>query len=392
MNAKAVDQNGISNDEILLGTIGDDGLPSGEIVTIPVVTTVIGMMAAVNDGGGLYGRQVTVNNCDSAGDLTKFRSCFRELVQQDEIFAFITSITWGTGEVHRDLARNKIPWLGSWGFFVSEWTDPWMFPSHMASIHEAHSNSQWVRDVIKPKSVAIMTLNTPEGEGTLKAMHQIFDKTDIEVVHEYTTGPDDVDQGGNVLAVKNSGAEHFIHFAWSPPAVTWMIAAEQQGYWPPLGVTGNHFAAEALGQFVGRWPLKGLWTITSFKVWSDNSEYLATMEKYAPEMKTKIHHITQSAYAASRIFIDTVKSLGPDGLGRKAIMDAWESHPWDAGPGMGVEFNWGPAGKARAKGKTTKAHDNNRCEYQFKYNQPEAGDQVVWVPAPEGYEICDTFD
>ena len=26
-----------------------------------------------------------------------------------------------------------------------------------------------------------------------------------------------------------------------------MLTAEKQGYWPPLGVTGNHFAAEALG-------------------------------------------------------------------------------------------------------------------------------------------------
>ena len=30
----------------------------------------------------------------------------------------------------------------------------------------------------------------------------------------------------------------------------------------------------------------------------DNPEYLAVMAKYAPEMKTKIHHITQTAYEA----------------------------------------------------------------------------------------------
>src|SRR6266481_5196327 len=38
---------GVSATEIKLGTISDNGAPLGNIVTIPVVTTVIGMMRAV---------------------------------------------------------------------------------------------------------------------------------------------------------------------------------------------------------------------------------------------------------------------------------------------------------------------------------------------------------
>ena len=384
---------GVSATEIKLGTISDNGAPLGNIVTIPVVTTVIGMMRAVNDTGGIYGRKVVVQDCDSAGDLTRFRACFKKLVEQEKIFAFITSITWGTGEVHGDLAKARIPWFGSWGFFTSEWKDPWMFPAHMASVHEAHANSIYVRDTFKVKTVGILYLNIPENRAAVKAMHEIFDPAKIKVVKEIPLEVEDPNETANVVAMRSANPDHVIHFAWSPPMVKWMLSAKDQGYWPPMGLSGNHFAADALGPLVGDWPLKGMWTITSYKVWSDNPEYLAVMAKYAPEMKTKIHHITQTAYAGSRVFISAAKEVGPN-LTRERMMDMWESRPWDGGPGMGVVFTWKADAKGARDGKggNPEAHDTQRCEYQFKYNKSQAGDYKVWVPAPEGYEICDTHD
>ena len=384
---------GVSATEIKLGTISDNGAPLGNIVTIPVVTTVIGMMRAVNDTGGIYGRKVVVQDCDSAGDLTRFRSCFKKLVEEEKVFSFITSITWGTGEVHADLAKAKVPWFGSWGFFTSEWKDPWMFPAHMASVHEAHANSQYVRDVFHAKTVGILYLNIPEDRAAVKAMHDVFDPAGIKVVKEIPLEVEDPNETANVVAMRSANPDQVIHFAWSPPMVKWMLGAHDQGYWPPMGVSGNHFAADALGPLVGDWPLKGMWTITSYKVWSDNPEYLAVMAKYAPEMKTKIHHITQTAYAGSRVWISTAKEVGPN-LTREKMMDMWESRPWDGGPGMGVTFTWRPTAKAARTGQggDPAGHDTERCEYQFKYNKSQAGDYKVWIPAPERYEICDTVD
>ena len=149
----------------------------------------------------------------------------------------------------------------------------------------------------------------------------------------------------------------------------WMIAAEQQGYWPPLGAAATTSRRRLWASSVGDWPLKGMWTITTFKVWNDNTEYLAALEKYNPDQILKIHHITQSGYAGARIFIETAKSVGPD-ITRENMMEAWEAQPWDAGPGMGITFAWGDASAERAAGEqTTDAHDTLRCGDQFKYNQ-----------------------
>ena len=384
---------GVSATAIKLGAISDDGLPLPEIVTIPVVASAIALFDAANDEGGVHGRKISVTNCDAAGDVARARACFRKLVDEDQVFGFITSITWGTGELHQDLARDEVPWFGSWGFFTSEWRDPWMFPAHMATIHEAHANSIWVRDKLNPESVGIIYLNIPEDRLAADAMHDIFDPAGIEVAIEQPIEIETPDHTPAVIEMQAANPDHVIHFAWAAPMAGWMIAADQQGYWPPLGISGNHFAAEALGEFVGDWPLKGMWTITTFKVWNDNTEYLAALEKYNPETLLKIHHITQSGYAGARIFIETAKSVGPD-ITRENMMAAWEAQPWDAGPGLGITFAWGDASAERAAGEqTTDAHDTLRCEYQFKYNQSAAStDFAVWIPAPEGYEICDDFD
>jgi len=222
---------------------------------------------------------------------------------------------------------------------------------------------------------------------------QILDRAHLDdAVSGDRHGPG-IDHTPAVIEMQAANPDHVIHFAWAAPMAGWMIAAEQQGYWPPLGVSGNHFAAEALGEFVGDWPLKGMWTITTFKVWNDNTEYLAALEKYAPEQLLKIHHITQSGYAGARIFIEAAKQVGPD-ITRENMMEAWESQPWDAGPGLGITFTWGDASAERAAGtQTTDAHDTLRCEYQFKYNQAAAStDFAVWIPAPEQYEACAVYD
>lgn len=62
-------------------------------------------------------------------------------------------------------------------------------------------------------------------------------------------------------------------------------------------------------------------------------------------------------------------------------MQKLESQPWDAGPGLGVQFYW-KAGN----------HDTARCEYMWMYKGEPTGSQRVWEPHPTKYDICDTVD
>jgi ABC-type branched-subunit amino acid transport system substrate-binding protein len=368
---------GITADSIRWGSISGNNTPLGNLISQPVTTAVFATMRAVNDAGGVYGRKFVISDCDDSGDVTRFRSCYRKLVDEAKIFAFITSVTWGTGEVHGDLARDKVPWIGSWGFYTSEWKDPWMFPVHLSTVTEARATAGWVRDILKPKSIGILYLNTPEQQLAKASLHQVIDPAGIKVVREIPQEIDTPDESSNVFSMRAANPDHIIHMSWPPPMIKFIVDSANQGYWPPMGISGNHLIGEQIGRLVGEWPKKGMYSITSYKLWGSGDEYQAIMDKYAPQMKKLHHHQTQEGYIGVKIASESMKANGPN-LTRDSIIKTLESRRWDFGPGMGQSVLWGPGN-----------HDTMRCEYMMQYNSSDTGSYKVFVPEARKPYVCD---
>jgi ABC-type branched-subunit amino acid transport system substrate-binding protein len=368
---------GITADSIRFGSISGNNTPLGNLISQPVTTAVFATMRAVNDAGGVHGRKFVISDCDDSGDVTRFRSCYRKLIDEAKIFSFITSVTWGTGEVHGDLARDKIPWIGSWGFYTSEWKDPWMFPVHLSTVTEARATAGWVRDILKPKSIGILYLNTPEQQLAKASLHQVIDKAGIKTVREIPQEIDTPDESSNVFSMRAANPDHIIHMSWPPPMIKFIVDSANQGYWPPMGISGNHLIGEQVGRLVGEWPKKGMYSITSYKLWGSGDEYQAIMDKYAPQMKKLHHHQTQEGYIGVKIAAEAMKVNGPK-LTRDSIIKTLESRKWDFGPGMGQSVLWGPGN-----------HDTMRCEYMMQYNSADTGSYKVFVPEPKKPYICD---
>jgi ABC-type branched-subunit amino acid transport system substrate-binding protein len=368
---------GITGDSIRFGSISGNNTPLGNLISQPVTTAVFATMRAVNDAGGVYGRKFVISDCDDSGDVTRFRACYRKLIDEAKIFSFITSVTWGTGEVHGDLARDKIPWIGSWGFYTSEWKDPWMFPVHLSTVTEARATAGWVRDILKPASIGILYLNTPEQQLAKKSLHEVIDKAGIKTVREIPQEIDTPDESSNVFSMRAANPDHIIHMSWPPPMIKFIVDSANQGYWPKLGISGNHLIGEQIGRLVGEWPKKGMYSITSYKLWGSGDEYQAIMYKYAPQMKKLHHHQTQEGYIGVKIAAEAMKVNGPN-LTRDSIIKTLESRRWDFGPGMGQSVLWAPGN-----------HDTMRCEYMMQYNSSDTGSYKVFIPEPRKSYICD---
>jgi len=368
---------GVTANSVKFGSISGNNTPLGNLISQPVTTAVFATMRAVNDSGGIFGRKMIIGDCDDSGDVTRFRSCYRKLIDEAKVFSFITSVTWGTGEVHGDLARDKVPWIGSWGFYTSEWKDPWMFPVHLSTVTEARADATWVRDIVKPETVGILYLNTPEQQLAKEALHQILDPAGIEVIREVPQEIDTPDESSNVFTMRAANPDHIIHFSWPPPMIKFIVDAAQQGYWPKMGISGNHLIGEQVGRLIGDWATQGMYSITSYKLWGTGDEYQAIMDKYAPQMKKMHHHQTQSGYVGVKITADAAKAVGPD-LTRDNIMKVLESRRWDFGPGLGQSVLWGPGN-----------HDTMRCEYMMKFNSSDTGSYKVFVPEPRKSYVCD---
>jgi hypothetical protein len=114
-----------------------------------------------------------------------------------------------------------------------------------------------------------------------------------------------------VLAFRAANPEHIIHYVINPATMAkFMVEAAQQGYYPPLGISGNHLGAEVLGSIFGKWPAGRYWTNTTYKLWG--TEFMATMDKYARGNRGTNHHIVQAGYMAANIFAEAAKAVGPD--------------------------------------------------------------------------------
>ena len=366
---------GVTADGIKLGSISSQSASMSRYIAGPVTKAALAMIASINDNGGILGRKLQLTDCDDAADLTRFRACYRKLVQEQKVFALVTSMTFGSGEVHGDLARDRIPWIGDIGWYGSSWTDPWMVPMYFSAVNDASAVAQWLVKSVHPKNVGILFLNTPEMKLARDEMTRVLTANGIKVGLSIAQELDTADESGNVLQMRSAGVDHIAHFSWPPPVAKFLIDSAQQGFWPEKGISGNHMVIEAIPGIVGSWPLNRWWSSSSYHVWG--SEYEAITKKYAPNLSTLHHHNTQTAYIALRLLKQAAEEVGPN-LTRDGLMKAFESHPWDAGPDLGQSFTWKP-----------NAHDTLRCEYMFKYSSTDEGSFKVWQPvAADQFRTC----
>jgi ABC-type branched-subunit amino acid transport system substrate-binding protein len=368
---------GVTPGEILLGSISSVSSPMSKYIVTPVTEAAQATIDSINDNGGVLGRKLRLIDCDDGADIARFRACYDKLVHDKKVFSLITSMTFGSGEVHGDMARDRIPWIGDIGWYGSSWTDPWMIPMYTSAIADGSAIAEWTANVVKPQRVGMLYLNTPEMKAATAEATRVLKAHGINVVKTLSHELDTADESPNVLQMRSANVDFIIHLSWPPPVVKFFIDAAQQGWWPAKGIAGNHFVAEADPELIGKWPLNRWWNSSAYHLWGP--EYEAITRKYAPELHTLHHHNTQTAYIAVRLFKQAAEEVGPN-LTRDALMKVFESHPWDAGPGLAQQFLWKPG-----------LHDTLRCIFMFKYTGMEEGSAKVWTPDPTQFKSCGTL-
>jgi ABC-type branched-subunit amino acid transport system substrate-binding protein len=380
---------GVSDREIKVGSVNMHGMPLGNILIDPQVRGMQASVQAINDAGGVNGRTIAFINCDDGpGDTSRAKACIKKLAEQDKIFAILTSTTWSSAAIHDDLAKYQLPLVGSWAYSNTEWEDPWMFPTHMPMIHEAHAGAEWVRDVIKPKTFGLICLNSPEMQKACQNVNDVLTKAGAKMVKQINLGLTPTDTSAEVVAMRAANPDHVVHYVINPATIVkFVIEAAQQQYWPSKGMSGNHLATEMLGSLFGSWPVNRYWTNTTYKLWGP--EFMAVMNKYAPKNRGMNHHIVQAGFVGTNVFAEAAKKVGPD-LTRKKLMDVLNSQEWNAGPGLDQKFMWAP-------GQRNKASTGSRQEYMYKYTDANTeankdSSPKGFVPDPDKFVIQDTQD
>lgn len=102
---------GITETTIRLGNITAENGVLGDTFA-PAVRGLRAWVAATNAAGGINGRKIELFTCDDREDRTRSLECARRLVEQDKVFAVISTNSRALGGASQYLADQKIPVIG----------------------------------------------------------------------------------------------------------------------------------------------------------------------------------------------------------------------------------------------------------------------------------------
>src|SRR2546425_2953294 len=323
---------GVSADTIRIGTINMTSATRslGPAIAGVQEQNLDAAVKYVNRNGGVAGRKLQLVTCDDGGDIARGRACYEKL--KDNVFALVPSITWLTDVIHDRLPKDKVPWL-SWGWFKSEYEDPWMFPCHANGMREAAAVADWVAKVVKPQTVGIMYLNVSEDIAAKDVAVKQLQKYGVKIVQTVAQEWDSPDESQHVLAMRTANPDFVLSFSWPAPVAKFMHDASTQHWAPKLGYAANHLTGDpGYGPIFGEYIKDKTYTITSWGVPTgpdpENAEGGNTPEQqtFRDELiKTNgreyqgfkwryagYHHITQSGWVCVKILAKAASQLGAD--------------------------------------------------------------------------------
>jgi ABC-type branched-subunit amino acid transport system substrate-binding protein len=380
---------GVTKTDIKLGTVSMHGMALGNVVIAPIVRGIQASLVSINDRGGILGRRLSLSDCDDGpGDVARSKSCLKKLVGQDKIFSLLAYSSWASASIHDDLAQNRLPAVGTWAYSQTEWQDPYMFPTHMSMIHEAMAGANWVRDAVRPKTYGLFCLTSPEMQLACDQVEKILDAAGMKLVKRIEVGISETSMSAQVVAMRAANPDHVVHYVINAATlVKFMIEAQSQNYFPPMGISGNHAAGEVVGSLIGRFPVGRYWTNTTYKLWG--SEFMATMNKYARGNKGTNHHIVQASYVGAMILEQAAREVGPN-LTRARLMAALANgRVWHSDASMDQKFSYAPSERF---GDQWDGENGQGREFMYKYTSVNTvanpdGSPSGFEPDPRGFVI-----
>jgi ABC-type branched-subunit amino acid transport system substrate-binding protein len=367
-----VTEQGVTKDSIKVGSVSMHGMALGQLVIGPIVNGIKATMTSINDRGGVLGRRLSLVDCDDGpGEVSRSKACIKKLVGQDKVFALLGYTSWASASVHSDLAQYKVPAVGTWAYSQTEWQDPYMFPTHMSMIHEAMTNANWVKNVIKPKTYGLVCLSSPEMQLSCNEVQKILDKSGAQMIKKIDVGIAETSMSAQVLSMRAANPDHIVHYVINPATIAkFFVESAQQGYWPPKGISGNHLAGEIVGSLIGKHPAGRYWTVTTYKLWG--SEFMALMNKYARGNKGLNHHIVQAAYVGVLIFERAANAVGPNLTRERLMAQLANGDVYAADASLDQRFAYNKAERGGSSDNQTWNPNNGQGrEFMYKYTSSD---------------------
>lgn len=336
------DTTGVTDTEIVIGSFGP--LTGPAALWGNIMKGMDACFKMINDEGGINGRQIKFVMKDDAYDPSRTVPAVREMVQKDEVFAFVGGI--GTApcmSVMDYIVEENIPWISPITG-ATHWSIPLkknIFSVLPYYIDEGIIQTKYALDSLGSTKIGIIYQNDDVGKSALVGAKSILKERGLDFVAEVPVEITDTDLSSHVARLKDADAD--VVLLWTLP---------RQGVITVTNAKVINFEPQYIASFIlsdmGLMHnlTKGAWEGVIFGSFATPpyqlddpaiAKYKAAFAKYYPEDRWGVFPYGGFLYAQP--FIDAIKKLGPT-VTREGVLEAMESFTnYDV---HGLTINYGP--------------------------------------------------
>jgi len=212
-------QNGVTDDQIVIGSWGPQSGPAAAWGTVAVAMDAY--FQYINDSGGIHGRQLVLETRDDGYDPARTVSAVRELIDREQVFAFAGGVGTANGLAALPLIqRSGTPWVGpaTGSEVFAEQSGGLVFTTFTDYVVEAALMTRHAVTSLGSKNIAIFYQNDGYGQAGLRGLEeevarlqeQGYDVTVGDTV-SYERGTTNL--GVQALRLRGSGADSVLLFS-----------------------------------------------------------------------------------------------------------------------------------------------------------------------------------
>lgn len=335
------DTTGVTDDEIVIGSWGPLSGPGalwGNILR--------GMDAyfdLINNEGGIHGRKIRFVYRDDGYEPPRTVSAVRQMVQNDNIFAFIGGIGTAPGMAVKDyIIEQDIPWVGplSGSTHFAYPPQESIFAIYPLYSKEGAIQVEYALDEIGAEKIAIIYQNDDYGKGGLIGAEMMLEDRGLDLVESLSVEITDSDLSSHAARLRESGAD--VVLMWLLPRQAAIILSNTAVFdynptWMASSTLGDISLMSDITE--GRW--EGVIYSTFGEMPESEDEQ---MQKYRAAFEEKYPDLRWGLFAAAGFIFGEVLTEGLERAGRDltrdSLIEAMET--FDGWQGLGPEVTFAP--------------------------------------------------
>lgn len=349
-------QNGVTDTEIVIGTWGPQSGPAAAWGT--VATAIDAYFRYINDQGGIHGRQLVLEARDDGYDPARTVSAVRELIDRENVFAFVGGVGTANGLAALPLIqRAGVPWVGpaTGSEVFAEQSGGLVFTTFTDYVVEAALMTRHAVTELGSRNIAIFYQNDGYGQAGLRGLEEEVARL-REQGYEVTVGDrvsyerGTTNLGVQALRLTGSGADSVLLFSDPTAAANLVNEFQRLDFKPQMLATVTLLDPSLMANPGMQGALFSVFLrLPSVILGEGNGDpiadqlYMDVIRAYAPSIATDPFRAL-AGIAFAQPLVEALRAAGPD-LTRESFLAALQQiDGYDEGLYASLSFADGPRG------------------------------------------------